>query len=132
MNRDGIRRNVELFDIWNTIKIKFTVMHPRISHNQSIRITGNIPELGNWNKIDPIMCHDEPGHNTLNNEALVPYSVTIPITTRQDVVSYGFNYSYSLWDGVNRETEWERDPARRMEVMNSDEYRGQLGNSNAY
>lgn len=126
VNREGNVRHIEIYDIWNTLKIKFTVLHPRITHHQSIRLTGNLPELGNWNKVDPIMLHPEE-INSGSTEALVTYSVTVAIQNAQDSTSFGFNYSYSLWNSVTREVEWERDPSRKMSVLRSEEYTGQLG-----
>ena len=54
LNSHGATKHIEIHDIWRCIKVKFTVLHSRLEDDQSIRITGSIPELGNWNRINPI------------------------------------------------------------------------------
>jgi hypothetical protein len=54
MHSSGNTKIIEIFDIWKTIKVKFTVLHTKLNQDESIRITGNIPELGNWNKVNPV------------------------------------------------------------------------------
>lgn len=54
VQKSGNTYLVDIHDTWSTMKIKFTVLHTRIHSGQSIRITGNLPELGNWNKVNPI------------------------------------------------------------------------------
>lgn len=44
-----------------------------------------------------------------------------------DLGRFTFNYNYSLWEGSRNNVEWERDPPRRLEILNSESYRGDLG-----
>lgn len=104
------------------MKVKFTVMHTQIHGTQSIRVTGSIPELGNWNKVNPILMRPEM---SAKNDELIPYSVTLDFAVPEIKSSFTIRYSYSLWeDNVN--AEWERDPARSLEILPSEGYNGQL------
>ena len=40
--------NIIMEDEWDSFKVRFTVFHPAIHANQQLRISGNTPELGNW------------------------------------------------------------------------------------
>ena len=117
---------MDINDIWQVMRIKFTVMHTRIHHGQSIRLTGNLPELGNWNKINPLVLREDV--TARGTEELVPFSTVVEVKTSGSK-TVRFNYSYALFT-ENREAEWERDPSRILEILPSESYRGQLGNSN--
>lgn len=130
----GQTKHIEIFDIWRSIKVKFTVQHTRLEHNQSIRITGNIPELGNWNKANPIQLHPSQ-YATHNEESLISYETTVLIAQPDfDGVTsnFNFNYSYSIWGGVRGEHEWERDPPRQLNILKSEAYRGEQGVKNTH
>ena len=106
-------------------KVKFTVLHTQIHGTQTIRLTGNIPELGNWNKTNPIAL--APEINTIAaDDDLVPYSVTLNMKIPDKNMPFSMRYSYSLWED-NTNAEWERDPARTLEILPSEDYKGQLG-----
>lgn len=78
VSRAGSLYNVEISDIWQTMKIKFTVLHTRIHGGQSIRVTGNLPELGNWNKVDPIRLQQDT--NILGGgDELASYSAVVNV-----------------------------------------------------
>jgi len=81
MTRSGNTICVDICDIWQMMKIKFTVLHTPLSGMQSIRLAGNIPELGNWNKVNPIMLTPE---FTQQKNELVPYSVTINMSVPEN------------------------------------------------
>lgn len=103
------------------MKVKFTVLHTKIYGTQSIRITGSIPELGNWNKVNPIVM--QPEMMSSNNDELVPYSVIVDFGVPEVNKAFTIRYSYSLWeDNVN--AEWEREPARSLEILPSTGYNG--------
>jgi hypothetical protein len=40
-----------IVDEWERFTIKFSIYHP-LKLNEKMRINGDIPELGNWNKGD--------------------------------------------------------------------------------
>jgi len=130
MQSQGQCKHVEIFDIWRAIKVKFTVLHTRLNHNQSIRLTGNIPSLGNWNKVNPIQLTPAL-HNSseCNEEHLIPYEASILIEQPdiEGVASFNFNYSYAIFGGTRGEVEWERDPPRRLEILKSENYKGEQG-----
>lgn len=63
---------ISIFDIWHSMKIKFTVMHTRIHGQQSIRLAGSLPELGNWDRVNPITLTEEL--DSRNTDELVAYS----------------------------------------------------------
>ena len=130
MQSHGRTKHVEIFDIWRCIKVKFTVLHTRFNQDQSIRITGNIPELGNWNKINPIQMTASPIHyREKNEESLIPYETTILMEQpdMDGIANLNFTYCYSLWGSERGDVEWERDPPRKMEIMKSETYRGEQG-----
>lgn len=77
MTRQGNQIHVDINDVWQTLKVKFTVLHTQTHGTQTIRLTGNIPELGNWNKINPIVLSPEISHAATDEDELVPYSITI-------------------------------------------------------
>jgi hypothetical protein len=128
MQRHGNTLLVELLDIWQTLKVKFTVLHTQIHGTQTIRLTGSIPELGNWNKVNPIALSPEISQT---HDELVPYSITINMKVPQDNQAFTLRYSYSLWED-NSTAEWERDPARTLEILPSEEYHGQLGQQHSH
>lgn len=132
----GGAKTVEIHDEWETLKVRFTVFHPHIQPNQTLRLTGNAEELGNWDKVNPIQLKPVFGHyhgwdSQKYGEDVLPYEVTVTfknrVTDATSLKPLAFNYSYSLWGGVRNEVEWERDPPRRLEVLNSDTYKGELG-----
>ena len=47
---------VKMEDEWDCFKVRFTVFHPVIHSNQQLRISGNAPELGNWES-SPVIMH---------------------------------------------------------------------------
>ena len=63
-------------------------------------------------------------------EELVPFSTVVEIKAPPSQ-TLRFNYSYALFT-ESREPEWERDPSRILEILPSESYRGQLGNSNQF
>lgn len=112
------------------MRVKFTVEHAQLFGTQSIRITGDIPELGNWNKTNPIMLHPElTGRSTKDD--LVPYSVIIDFAVPVLNSNFTIRYSYSLWED-NTNAEWEREPARTLEILPSQGYTGQLRENNTH
>jgi hypothetical protein len=125
----GNRYSINIFDIWNCIKIKFSVQHTRIHSQQSIRLTGGLEALGNWNKINPIELKEE--FNARSRDELVTYSTVVNIEVKEQTDVFSFNYSYSLWSD-NCEPEWERDPARRLTILSSEDYRGQQGLNSSF
>lgn len=128
MQRNGNTLLVDINDIWQTLKVKFTVLHTQIHGTQTIRLTGSIPELGNWNKVNPLALHPEIAHS---HDELIPYSITINIKVPEDNKAYAIRYSYSLWED-NTTAEWERDPARTLEILPSEDYFGQLGQQHSH
>lgn len=120
VSKSGGQFHVNINDTWRFMKIKFTVLHTQIHGTQSIRITGDIPELGNWNKSNPIQLSPEL---TGKSEELIPYSLTVDFEV--PVVNQAFNirYSYSLWED-NNNAEWEREPARTLSILPSEGYNG--------
>ena len=132
----GGAKTVEIHDEWETLKVRFTVFHPHVQPNQTLRLTGNTEELGNWDKVNPIQLKPVFGHyygwdSQKYGEDVLPYEVTVTFKNQAaeatSLKPLSFNYSYSLWGGVRNEVEWERDPPRRLEVLNSDTYKGELG-----
>jgi len=83
-------------------------------------MTGNIPELGYYNKVNPITLSPEITHQS---EDLVPYSVTINMKVPENNKAYIIRYSYSLWED-NSNAEWEREPGRTLEILPSEDYHG--------
>ena len=43
-----------------------------------------------------------------------------------------FEYIYSVWGSQRGDTEWERDPPRKLEILNSENYKGQQGIKNTH
>lgn len=68
---------VNINDIWDQMKIKFSVLHTRIHNNQSIRLTGGIKELGNWDKVNPLVLNEEIDGR--QRDEIVTYSRVINI-----------------------------------------------------
>ena len=128
MTRQGKQVLVDICDIWQILKVKFTVLHTQTHGAQTIRLSGNIPELGNWNKINPIALSPELTHA---HDELIPYSVTINMKVPEVNKAFNMRYSYSLWED-NSNAEWERDPARSLEILPSEEYHGQLGQTHSH
>lgn len=128
VQRVGTCLHVDILDHWQTMKVKFSVLHTRLLPTQSLRITGSLPELGNWNKVNPQKLYEESSHTF---QELVCYTTHIEIKIPEKVDSFGFNYSYGLFT-ENKQPEWERDPARHLQILSSDGYTGQLGNTNSF
>ena len=57
------------------------------------------------------------------NDELVPYSVTVDFKVPEVNKAFTIRYSYSLWED-NVTSEWERDPARSLEILPSEGYTG--------
>ena len=81
MSQIGNRYSITIFDIWNCIKIKFSVQHTRIHSQQSIRLTGGLEALGNWDKINPMELKEE--FNARSRDELVTYSTVVNIETNK-------------------------------------------------
>ena len=61
----------------------------------------------------------------------MPYSTVVNVKVPDGKNAMAFNYSYALFT-ESKDAEWERDPARRLEILSSQEYRGQLGNTHSF
>jgi hypothetical protein len=69
---------------------------------------------------------------TNSSEDLVPYSVIIDMKVPEDLKkAFSISYSYSLWED-NTTAEWERDPARSLEVLPSENYHGQMSEKHSH
>jgi hypothetical protein len=114
---------INMEDEWESFKIRFTVFHPIIHANQSIRISGNTSELGNWatnsspivmrqsNKLSHWMV-EKYGENVRPYEAIVSFKNKYFLSGK----SFTLQYNYSLINGNRGNEEWERDPHRILEI----------------
>lgn len=130
VSKQGNTVHIGINDKWKVMRVKFTVEHAQLFGTQSIRITGDIPELGNWNKTNPIMLHPELTGRSASDD-LVPYSVIIDFAVPVLNSNFTIRYSYSLWED-NTNAEWEREPARTLEILPSQGYTGQLRENNTH
>ena len=91
-----------------------------------MRINGDTHELGLWNKMDgPIRMNIGEEVVWLTGETVRPW--VYPVMYKQGECPKYIKYKYSVMHDGKNECVWEREPSRVLNLLDPNEYKGELG-----
>lgn len=113
-----------LDDDWEHYKVNFSIYYPlKDLKREYMRINGDIPELGSWNKLDgPVKMKLGNEVTWLTGEKVRPWELTLRLSsvkTPNRVV-----YKYSIRNDYEDYTIWEREPSRVLDIQDPNLYSG--------
>jgi hypothetical protein len=118
---------LQIQDEWERFVIDFSIYYP-LKTCEILRINGDIPEMGNWNKGEgpKPMLQSEKEITWLTGAKVKPW--VYQVRQRQNELKMMLTYKYSIYCEEKDYCIWEREPSRYVDIQKPELYLGELGN----
>jgi hypothetical protein len=103
--------------------VTFSIYFPGLSSKEVMRINGDSPKLGSWNKgTGPVLMTLGKPRKWLTGETVVPWELPRVRFTHKTMPPR-MVYKYSILDIVSEDVVWEREPSRFLEIVDPSKYK---------
>ena len=115
-----------LSDQFDAYSVSFSIYHP-LHPGESMKINGDVPQLGQWDEGEgPIKMQLSKDEITwVNGEKIKPHKFTTTFYHGEEPLK--LKYKYHIANDTEGTKLWERDPTRSLEILDPNDYRGELG-----
>ena len=111
-----------LDDEWERFTVCFSMYFPTKT-NEYMRINGDLPELGAWNKGDgPVRMKYGEERIWLTGQKVKPWEFLLKV--KSSTFTGRLVYKYSIMNDSSQYTIWEREPSRMLVSQNPSDYIG--------